>query len=128
MLVQWFCVQVTSRESECEHLWFEPPGSEFRSTRRRQTATTLRGLGYFRGPAVEVRRSREGPLAASEREREREEEPVEVFWRQSGGFPVEVGLEGKKEPGAPGASGIPQQEAGRLRSGQRRLRGAEWSV
>ena len=68
---------------------------------------------------MEVRRSREGPPAASEPE----EESVEVFGRQSGGFPVEVGLEGKKEPGAPGASGIPQQEAGRPRSGQRRLRG-----
>lgn len=60
---------------------------------------------------MEARRSREGPLAASEREGE--EESVEVFGRQSGGFPVEVGLQGKKEPGAPGASGIPQQEAGR---------------
>lgn len=39
---------------------------------------------------------------------------------------MEVGLEGKKEPGAPGASGIPQQEAGRQRSGQRRLDGGEW--
>lgn len=47
------------------------------------------------------------------------------IWRQSRGFPVEVGLEGKKEPGAPGASGIPQQEVRwrRLRSGQRRLHG-----
>lgn len=72
---------------------------------------------------MEARRSREGPLAASEREGE--EESVEVFGRQSGGFPVEVGLEGKKEPGAPGASGIPQQEAGGPRSGQKRQHGGE---
>lgn len=41
---------------------------------------------------------------------------------------MEVGLKGKKEPGASGASGISQQEAGRPRSGQRRLRGGEWIV
>lgn len=42
---------------------------------------------------------------------------------------MEVGLEGRKEPGAPGASGIPQQEAVRPGSGQRRLHaGEEMSV
>lgn len=38
---------------------------------------------------------------------------------------MEVGLEGKKEPGALGASGIPQREAGRPRSGLGRLDGGE---
>lgn len=39
---------------------------------------------------------------------------------------MEVGLEGKKEPVAPGVSRIPQQEVGRSRSGQGSLYGGEW--
>lgn len=101
-----------SRESECEHLWFEPPNDDHPQGSR----------GFPRACGGSEAKPRGASRRIRESAREREEEPVEVFWRQSGGFPVE--LEGKKEPGAPGASGIPQQEVGRPRSGQEE---AAWS-
>lgn len=53
-----------------------------------------RGSQVFPRPAVKVRRSREGPLAASERE----EESVEVFGCSLGAFLWRWGWKGRRSP------------------------------
>ncbi|CAB1442727.1 unnamed protein product [Pleuronectes platessa] len=81
-------------------------------SRLQQQMNLSQGAQVFPRPAVEERRGREGPPAASERG----EESVEVFGASLGAFLWRWGLQGKKEAGAPGASGIPQREVGRPRS------------